>query len=103
LVERLLWEQEVAGSNPVAPRASPRADRRGIRHIKIDRQFPFRAFKVPLKIHSIGRFRVDLERGAQPYFTCQTLRTRYKWRPSESYLDNYELDLDAIAPTLPAD
>ena len=28
MVERLLWEQEVAGSNPVAPRASSRADRR---------------------------------------------------------------------------
>ena len=33
MVERLLWEQEVAGSNPVAPRASPRVDWRAIRGI----------------------------------------------------------------------
>jgi hypothetical protein len=33
LVERLLWEQEVAGSNPVAPRSRPRADPRAIQHV----------------------------------------------------------------------
>ena len=64
------------------------------------RQFRFRAFKVPLKIRSADHFRVDLDHTTQPYFACQTLRAQYKWRPGESYLDTYELDLDANAPTL---
>jgi hypothetical protein len=56
---------------------------------------------VPLKIDSIGHFRIDLERGAQRYFTDAKPSTPYKWRPSvpaKVIWDIYELEPDAIQP-----
>jgi hypothetical protein len=63
-LRQLIWEQEVAGSNPVAPRASLRANRRAIQQSKIWTKILVRAIKVPLKIRSTHSFRIDRERGA---------------------------------------